>query len=113
MAGRKIEREGSSTAGYTCFSRACATREQDARFRGPDDLAAIFLPPMPRILFTVPFLRKLCMRKLFPCGIYEYVTARTQLLDEVFVRRCDNANIGGFADRASQGSVFFALQGPQ
>lgn len=39
MTERKIEREGSSTAGYTCFSRACATREKDERFRGPDYLA--------------------------------------------------------------------------
>jgi methyltransferase (TIGR00027 family) len=85
MAERKIEREGSSTAGYTCFSRACATREQDERFRGPDYLAEIFMPPIPNILLNVPFLRKLCMRKLFPSGIYEYVTARTQLLDDVFV----------------------------
>jgi methyltransferase (TIGR00027 family) len=90
MTERKIERKGSSTAGYTCFSRACATREQDKRFRGPDYLAEIFLPPMPQILFSVSFLRKLCMRKLFPSGIYEYVTARTQLLDEVFVDALDH-----------------------
>jgi methyltransferase (TIGR00027 family) len=85
MTERKIEREGSSTAGYTCFSRACATREQDTRFRGPDYLAEIFMPPIPNILLNVPFLRKLCMRKLFPSGIYEYVTARTRVFDEVFV----------------------------
>jgi methyltransferase (TIGR00027 family) len=85
MTERKIEREGSSTAGYTCFSRACATKEQDTRFRGPDYLAEIFLPPMPRILFSVPFLRKLCMRKLFPTGIHEYVMARTRVFDRAFV----------------------------
>ena len=85
MIERKIEREGSSTAGYTCFSRACATREQDERFRGPDYLAGIFMPLIPNILLTVPFLRKLCMRELFPSGIYEYVTARTRVFDEVFV----------------------------
>ncbi|MFL7790974.1 MAG: class I SAM-dependent methyltransferase [Anaerolineae bacterium] len=85
MTERKIEREGSSTAGYTCFSRACATRERDERFRGPDHLAEIFMPPIPNILLNVPFLRKLCMRKLFPTGIYEYVTARTRVFDEVFV----------------------------
>jgi methyltransferase (TIGR00027 family) len=89
MTERKIEREGSSTAGYTCFSRACATREQDERFRGPDYLAEIFLPPLPRILFSVPFLRKLCMRKLFPTGIHEYVLARTRVFDEVFVDALD------------------------
>jgi len=85
MTERKIEREGSSTAGYTCFSRACATREQDERFRGPDYLAEIFMPPIPTILLNVSFLRKLCMRKLFPAGIYEYVTARTRVFDEAFV----------------------------
>ena len=85
MTERKIEREGSSTAGYTCFSRACATRERDERFRGPDYLAEIFMPPIPNVLLTVPFLRKLCMRKLFPTGIYEYVTARTGVFDEAFV----------------------------
>jgi methyltransferase (TIGR00027 family) len=85
MTERKIERKGSSTAGYTCFSRACATREQDERFRGPDDLAEIFMPPIPNILLNVAFLRKWCMRRMFPAGIHEYVTARTQLLDEVFV----------------------------
>jgi methyltransferase (TIGR00027 family) len=85
MAERRIEREGSSTAGYTCFSRACATREQDTRFRGPDYLAEIFMPPIPNILLNVPFLRKLCMRKLFPTGIHEYVLARTRVFDAVFV----------------------------
>jgi len=85
MTERKIEREGSSTAGYTCFSRACAAREQDERFRGPDYLAEIFMPPIPNILLNVPFLRKLCMRKLFPTGIHEYVLARTRVFDQAFV----------------------------
>jgi methyltransferase (TIGR00027 family) len=85
MTERKIEREGSSTAGYTCFSRACATRERDERFRGPDYLAEIFMPPIPNILLNIPLLRKLCMRKLFPTGIYEYVTARTRVFDQAFV----------------------------
>ena len=85
MTERTIERKGSSTAGYTCFSRACATREKDARFRGPDDLAEIFLPPIPQILLNVSFLRNWCLRKMFAPGIYEYVMARTVLFDEVFV----------------------------
>jgi methyltransferase (TIGR00027 family) len=89
MTERRIEREGSSTAGYTCFSRACATRERDERFRGPDYLAEIFMPPIPNILLNVPFLRRLCMRKLFPSGIYEYVTARTRVFDEAFVDALD------------------------
>jgi methyltransferase (TIGR00027 family) len=89
MTERTIERKGSSTAGYTCFSRACATREKDERFRGPDYLAEIFLPPIPQILFEVPFLRKWLMRKMFPTGIHEYVLARTYLFDEAFVDALD------------------------
>jgi methyltransferase (TIGR00027 family) len=89
MTERTIERKGSSTAGYTCFSRACATREKDERFRGSDYLAEIFLPPIPQILFNVPFLRKWCMRQMFPTGIHEYVLARTKLLDEVFLDALD------------------------
>jgi methyltransferase (TIGR00027 family) len=91
MTERKIEREGSSTAGYTCFSRACAAREQDERFRGPDYMAEIFMPPIPYILVNVPFLRKLCMRKLFPTGIHEYVLARTRVFDEAFVDALERA----------------------
>jgi methyltransferase (TIGR00027 family) len=86
MTERKIERDGSITAGYTCFSRACAAREQDERLRGSDYLAEVFMPPIPNILLNVSFLRKLCMRKLFPTGIHEYVLARTKLFDHTFVK---------------------------
>jgi len=89
MAERAIERKGSSTAGYTCFSRACATKDEDEHFRGPDYLAEIFLPFMPRILFSVAPLRKWLMRRMFPAGIHEYVLARTRLLDEAFVHALD------------------------
>jgi methyltransferase (TIGR00027 family) len=85
MTARTIERKGSSTAGYTCFSRACATREQDQRFRGPDYLAEIFMPPIPSILLNIPLLRKWCMSRMFPTGIHEYVLARTRVFDEAYV----------------------------
>ena len=91
MTERKIEREGSSTAGYTCFSRACAAREQDERFRGPDYIAEIFMPPIPNTLLNVPLLRKWCMHRMFPTGIHEYVLARTRLFDELFVDALERA----------------------
>ncbi|MBN1310865.1 MAG: class I SAM-dependent methyltransferase, partial [Anaerolineae bacterium] len=89
MTERKIEREGSSTAGYTCFSRACATREKDERFRGPDYLAEIFMPPIPNILLNVSFLRQWCMNMMFAPGIHNYVLARTRVFDEAFVDALD------------------------
>lgn len=90
MVKRTIEHRASSTAGYTCFSRACASREKDENFRGPDYLAEIFLPLGVRFILGVPFLRKLFMRKIAPSGIYEYVLARTKLLDEVFINALEN-----------------------
>jgi len=90
MTKRTIEHKASNTAGYTCFSRACASREKDERFRGPDYLAEIFLPLGARFILGAPFLRKLFMRKIAPPGIYEYVLARTKLLDEAFINALEN-----------------------
>jgi methyltransferase (TIGR00027 family) len=90
MARRKIEHKASNTAGYTCFSRACASREPDERFCGPDDMAEVFLPMGAKCILNVPFLRNLFMRRVAPPGIYEYVLARTKLLDEVFIDALEN-----------------------
>jgi len=85
MAKRSADEKASHTAGYTCFSRACATREADERFRGPDHMAQIFLPAFAKIILNVPVLRKAFMGKIAPAGIYEYVIARTKVFDEFFL----------------------------
>jgi methyltransferase (TIGR00027 family) len=85
MTKRTTDEKASNTAGYTCFSRACATREKDERFRGPDYMAEIFLPAFAKVILNVPVLRKAFMSKVAPSGIYEYVIARTKLLDETFL----------------------------
>jgi methyltransferase (TIGR00027 family) len=85
MSERRIETRSSQTAAYTCFSRGCATRETDLRFRGPDYMAEIMFPPLARLALNVTPLRKFLMRQMFPPGIYEYVLARTKVMDAVFV----------------------------
>ena len=85
MVNNTKDEKASSTAGYTCFSRACATREKDERFRGQDYMAEIFLPTFAKIILNVPVFRKAFMSKIAPSGIYEYVIARTKLLDEFFL----------------------------
>ncbi len=89
MSKRRIETKASQTAGYTCFSRACAAREKDPRFRGPDHLAEVILPAAARWIVRVPLLRKFFMNRIFPAGIYEYVLARTMELDAAFVEALD------------------------
>lgn len=85
MAERRVERRFSATAGYTCFSRACANCEREACFRGPDHLAELFLPVFAKGILRVPALRRFFFRRIAPPGIYEYVLARTKLLDALFV----------------------------
>lgn len=85
MSKRRIETKASRTAAYTCFARGCATREKDPRFRGPDYMAEVMFPPMARFSLNFPPLRKILMRQMFPPGIYEYVLARTKVMDLAFV----------------------------
>jgi len=53
-------------------------------------MAEVFLPLGAKCILNVPFLRKLFMRKVAPPGIYEYVLARTKLLDETFIDALEN-----------------------
>ncbi len=79
----------SHTAGYTCFTRACATREKNEQICGSDYMAEIFLPAFAKVILNIAPLRKAFMRKVAPSGIYEYVIARTQLFDEIFLDALD------------------------
>jgi methyltransferase (TIGR00027 family) len=85
MPNRRIETKASQTASYTCFARGCATREKDPRFRGPDYMAEVMFPPLAKLSLNFPPLRKFLMRQMFPPGIYEYVLARTEVMDSAFV----------------------------
>lgn len=78
-----MSKNRTSTAGFTCFTRACAVCEKEP-FRGPDDLAKIFLPGFATLILNVPFLRNIFMHRIAPPGIYEYVMARTRIFDDCF-----------------------------
>ena len=85
MSKRRIETKASQTASYTCFARGCATREKDPRFRGPDYMAEVMFPLLAKLALNLPPLRKFLIRKMFPPGIYEYVLARTKVMDSAFI----------------------------
>jgi methyltransferase (TIGR00027 family) len=124
MANKRIANKASRTAAYNCFSRACATREKDPRFRGPDTLAEVILPPFPRWMLDFVPLRKYLMHRMFPPGIYEYVYARTKVFDAAFLRALEEhfsqiVLLGaGFDTRAlrfadhNQGTKIFELDAP-
>jgi methyltransferase (TIGR00027 family) len=125
MGTQRIEKKVSRTASYTCFSRACATKEEDQRFRGPDTMAEVFLPCFIKyVFFFIPFFRKLLMKTLFPPGIYEYTLARTKLFDEIFQQALKHRFLqvvllgAGFDTRAlrfqneNKGTTIFELDAP-
>lgn len=99
---RRIDSKGSRTAEFTCLARAFAAREKDERFRGPDYLAEVLIPPIPRIIVKVPTMRRFIIRKFIPPGIYEYVIARTKVMDAEFIAALET----GFAQIVLLGAGF-------
>lgn len=89
MLQHRIETKSSQTASYTCFSRGCATREKDPRFRGPDYMAELLFPPMARVMLNVAPLRKFVIQRMFPPGLHEYVFTRTKVMDATFLEALD------------------------
>jgi methyltransferase (TIGR00027 family) len=90
MKAKRIETRTSRTASYTCFARGCATREKDPRFRGPDYLAEKMFPFGARLALNLPPVRKFLMARMFPPGLYEYVLARTKVMDAAFREALDS-----------------------
>ena len=81
-----VKNKVSQTASYTCFCRACADAERDARFRGPDYIAKEFIPFLPKVLFMkCGPVKRLVLKRIMPSGVYEYVSARTKLIDELVI----------------------------
>ncbi len=78
-----IEYKPSETAGFTTYFRACSNKEKERQIRGPDYLAKIFHVgsakwklKMSRILLPI-------LKRYLP-GTYEWVAARTFMLDDIF-----------------------------
>lgn len=102
MKSRRIDTRESRTAAYTCVSRAGAYLEKDIRFRGPDHLAELFLPMYAKLILRSSPLRKLFFQQIAPPGIYEYVLARTKVLDQVFIQALES----GFVQIVLSGAGF-------
>ncbi|PKM95018.1 MAG: hypothetical protein CVU84_06765 [Firmicutes bacterium HGW-Firmicutes-1] len=79
----KNERVASQTAMLIASLRALACYEEDAKIRGGDTLAELFLPDDKRKPLQFRDLRNQ-IKKMIPEGLYEYVIARTKYFDELF-----------------------------
>ncbi|MBU1013494.1 MAG: SAM-dependent methyltransferase [Bacteroidetes bacterium] len=119
----RIENKASHTALMAVIHRFLATYDNRIKDKGPDNLAFVFLPPKARFFLRFAFFRTVITKKLqkkVP-GSYEYITARTNFFDEIFISAAKSSIdqivfLGaGFDTRAirfqhlTSGSIIFEL----
>lgn len=85
---KRINYKASRTALLAAIYRNLANMESRSGFRGPDNMAYMFLPLKARFLLSSAFFRNIFKRKADEKspGSYEYVFARTRLFDELFIQ---------------------------
>jgi len=84
----RVERIASHTALIGAFHRFLATKDKRIEGVGPDKLAYIFLPLKARFFLSFSLIRNLIYKRInkqVP-GSYEYITARTNFFDEIFIK---------------------------
>jgi methyltransferase (TIGR00027 family) len=81
---KRVEETISRTAEWTCLSRAVSFFETIPCLTNEDYIAPLLLPAFIKPLLKMGFLRKFYREQFAPAGIYEYVIARTRVIDEVF-----------------------------
>jgi methyltransferase (TIGR00027 family) len=81
----RIETKTSRTAEFTCMFRAASYMETRECYKGTDNIAYILVPGFIKLILQFPRICHLYHRFLAPKGIYEYVIARTNYIDSVFI----------------------------
>lgn len=91
MKLNSIDHKASHTALMAVIYRFLATKEVLKDFIGPDNMAYIFMPPKARFFLSFSFFRNLFKKKLNEKGpgSYEYITARTKLFDDLFIKEIE------------------------
>lgn len=83
---RRIEKKTSRTAEMTCVLRAASYFETNQNYKSNDFIAPLLVPALIKSLLKSGFIRNLYRGRFAPKGIYEYVIARTKLIDLVYER---------------------------
>lgn len=97
---KPIEPKVSSTAVGTCIMRAVSYYEKNPCYKSEDFIAPVIIPSYLKVMAKYNILRNVLKKAVFKVpGIYEYVIARTKLMDEI---------VKGSADRMEQVLIFGA-----
>lgn len=87
---RRIEKKSSRTAAMTCVSRASSFYEKSPFYKSNDNIAPLLLPKFIHFLVKSRRMRSLLLKVCTPKGIYEYVIARTKVIDQIFLNAISN-----------------------
>jgi methyltransferase (TIGR00027 family) len=79
----RIEIKPSRTAGYTCMCRAASFLEKNPYYKSDDYIAPKILPAFISLLLKLKIIN-VKKGRLSPKGMYEYIIARTKIIDKVF-----------------------------
>lgn len=81
----RIESKISRTAEFTCLVRGLSNLEDREQYKSNDYVSLIIMNDLIRPLLHLSFFRRKFMDK-YPAGMYEYVIARTKIIDAEFKR---------------------------
>ena len=85
---KRIEKESSRTAAYTCTCRAASYLESNPLLKSDDHIAVKVLPRFVKYLLKLRILN--LKGRISPEGIYPYVIARTKYIDSIFQNAIKN-----------------------
>jgi len=85
---KRIEKESSRTAAYTCTCRAASYLESNPLLKSDDHIAVKLLPRFVKYLLKLGILN--LKGRISPEGIYPYVIARTKYIDSIFQNAVKN-----------------------
>ncbi len=82
----RIEKKASKTALFAAIHRFMATKGDRPNFKGPDNLAVLFLNPITRFILSLTSMRRKIYTRLDAevKGTHEYMFARTEYFDMLF-----------------------------
>lgn len=84
-----IDNKVSSTASFVTYFRACSYKEKNKYYHGPDYLAQIFHIGISKLFLVLSKIFLPLARRKVP-GHYEFIIARTFILDKIFQNALDN-----------------------
>ncbi|MDP4093481.1 MAG: SAM-dependent methyltransferase [Bacillota bacterium] len=79
---RRIQTKTSRTAEFTCMIRFQSYLEKREQFKSDDYITLVIVNSIIKLLFIMPPVKKIFLKKIYPPGIYEYVIARTKFIDK-------------------------------